>query len=75
MTLTEWRKKHDLTMAQVADRLSITQPTISRIESGELWPGRPLAEKILELTDGAVTPNDFIKPAGEPSTEAQDTAA
>lgn len=72
MKLSEWRKKHDLTMVQAAERLGLSQASISRIEAGEQWPDRKTVEKIMAATDGEVGPNDLIangkdSPPSEPA--------
>lgn len=73
MTLTEWRKLRDLTMAQAAAMLDLTQPTISKIEAGKSWPDKSTLERIFQLTEGAVTPNDFLLAGIE--SKAAETAA
>lgn len=61
MTLTDWRTQNNkMSMAVLAERLNVSQPTISRIEAGKQWPDRDLLQKIFDLTDGQVTPNDFV---------------
>lgn len=60
MTLTEWRTQERLTMQQAADRLGISQPTISRLEGGKQRPDWDTLELLREKTSGAVTPNDFL---------------
>lgn len=60
MTLTEWRERENLTMQQAADRLGLSQPSISRLESGKQRPDWGTLETLREKTGGAVTPNDFL---------------
>lgn len=60
MTLTEWRAQEKLTMQQAADLLGLSQPSISRLESGKQRPDWDTLELLREKTAGAVTPNDFL---------------
>lgn len=60
MTLTEWRAQEGFTMTQAAERLGLTQPTISRIEAGKQWPDKDTIKVIVDRTGGAVTANDLI---------------
>ena len=60
MLLREWRKIEELTQAQAAERLGLTQGQISKFETGETRPDWATLEKIRAGTTGAVTPNDFL---------------
>ena len=40
------RAKHDLTQAQLADRLGVSRQTVNAIETGKYDPSLPLAFKI-----------------------------
>lgn len=46
MTFKELRTELNLTQAQVADILGVSQKTISAIETGERQPGRKLTRRI-----------------------------
>ena len=55
-----WRKQRDLTQEQMADLLGVSASSLSRMERGEQWPDREFFEKLISVTDGAVTANDFL---------------
>ena len=59
MKLSIWRKAQGLTLAEVAERVDVTEVTLSRYERGERIPAREIMPKIVEATGGAVQPNDF----------------
>jgi transcriptional regulator with XRE-family HTH domain len=61
MNLLQWRKKKDLTMAEAADVLDISQPTISRIESGAQLPNPGTITKLAEKSAGAITGPDLYR--------------
>lgn len=69
MTLNEWRALKGLTMQKAGAVLGISQPTISRLESGKQKPDWRTLGLLMERTDGAVTPNDFIS-ANQPWRES-----
>ncbi len=71
MTLESYLKQHGLTQFEFAARVGCEQPTISRFINGRV-PSPEMMTKILEATDGAVTPNDFF---GIPSTSESERAA
>lgn len=48
--LTEFRKRAELTMAELAERLGVDKGTVSRWESGERFPDRALWPRIKEVT-------------------------
>lgn len=78
MNLKEWRKEAKLKMAEAADKLGISQPTISRIENGEQFPGPETIELLVTNTGGAVTADDLHaawKQAREPAAEAETRSA
>jgi hypothetical protein len=60
MKLADWIRETGLTRTQVARQLGISQGHLTDLCNGRFWPGRRLAVKIWKLTDGAVTPNDFL---------------
>jgi transcriptional regulator with XRE-family HTH domain len=59
MNLQTWRKERDMTQAAAADFLGIPQPTISRIERGEIFPGPETLTLLAEKSDGAISPDDI----------------
>ena len=61
MKLAAWRKTQGMTQIQLAKALDCSQSYVSQIERANdpLMPGRPMLERIYELTSGRVEPNDF----------------
>jgi 3,4-dihydroxy 2-butanone 4-phosphate synthase/GTP cyclohydrolase II len=53
-------KQQRLTQVEVAQRLGISQGHVSDLCNGRFWPSRGVAVRIWRLTEGAVTPNDFL---------------
>ena len=60
MKLKTWRENQNLKQVELAAKLGCTAATISRIEAGKFRPDWPLLARIAELSDGAVTANDFM---------------
>jgi hypothetical protein len=67
MTLDEWITQSGLSRIDVARKLRISPGHVTDLCNGRFWPSRAIAEKIWQLTDGAVTPNDFLK-SGSPDS-------
>lgn len=63
MKLQEYRKQKDMTLAEVAEKVGVTEVAISRYERGERIPRPAIMQKIEEITDGFVRPNDFVSEA------------
>jgi DNA-binding transcriptional regulator YdaS (Cro superfamily) len=66
MKLAEWldlpnpdgsRKRRD----EFATRIDVTPQMISAYCAGTIWPSKKRMENIVRVTEGAVTPNDFVK--------------
>jgi transcriptional regulator with XRE-family HTH domain len=70
--LRTFRKEHGLTQEQLADRIGgISVGSLSRLENGDQWPSAEMARRIMEATDGKVTPNDFLNSfAGQPNSDS-----
>ena len=45
---------------EIAAALSVTPNYVSDLRWGIYWPSRALARKVYVLTDGKVTPTDFL---------------
>ena len=60
MTLNDWLTSEDLTQAFAAKRLGVSQPSISYLVKGNRLPSLRLMQKILTMTNGAVTIEDFL---------------
>ena len=62
MKLGHWRKANEKTQTWVAEYLGVSQSTVWRYESEVHTPSREVMSKIVEMTGGTVTPNDFFEP-------------
>ena len=58
MTLSEFLSERGLTDERFAQSVGVTRTTVLRWRNG-LLPERDTMARIVEATDGAVTPNDF----------------
>ncbi len=61
MKLDEWLKTNNLTAAAFAAMSGLSQATISRTINGKRRPDWSTLDAITAATDGAVTPNDFVR--------------
>lgn len=69
MKLSEWRKAKDLKPVDVAALIGCTTVALGRYERGRVpEPGK--LQKIIEVTGGAVTANDFFEVPGQEDSEA-----
>lgn len=62
MRLADWRKAEGLKQSELADRIGVTQASISYLERARCRPQIPSHElmvRIYRLSKGAVAPNDF----------------
>jgi DNA-binding transcriptional regulator YiaG len=57
--LTAYRKRHDMSGHDLARRLDVKASTVWKWERGVV-PAAPLMQKLIELTEGEVTANDFF---------------
>lgn len=62
--LTTFREKNGLSLVEMAERIDVTAPTVSRWENWQRTPRRDQMIKISVATRGVVTANDFF-PAPE----------
>ncbi len=60
MQLVDWRRLKRMTQADVARALGVISISVSRWERGERIPDWRYQIEILKLTDGRVTPNDWM---------------
>lgn len=65
MRMRAWRQKAGLTLADVAERLGVSVPTVHRWEVGRADPRLSRIKQIDTLTAGMVTATDFAPPDGE----------
>lgn len=61
MTLKEWIDSSGKSIEDVANALGCSKMDIYRYCAGEVIPRPDRMQKIVELTGGEVTPNDFYK--------------
>ena len=60
MTLKDYRMRHKLSQAEVAQRLGFDVTTISKYENGAILPSLPAMMLIKIMTAGAVDMEDFV---------------
>ena len=72
MQLRVWRTGKGLTLDQVGELLSTTGISVGRYERHDRMPDRDMLRKIVEITDGEVTANDFL---GEPPAKTEHAPA
>jgi len=61
MQLVDWRRIKHMTQADVAKALGVIVVTVSRWERFERTPTAKLQIEIFKLTNGRVTPNDWMR--------------
>ena len=64
MKLIKWLIKSDISKKEFAERIGISESLVYHYLSGKRYPSSSTARKIMEATNGAVTPNDFIGEQG-----------
>ena len=62
MTLADFLKKKNIRQADFAVQIGRSAAYVSMICRGQIWPSRDVVTRILEVTGGKVTPNDFVQP-------------
>ena len=60
MRLSEWLDSSGISQSELARRLGTSQGYVNDMLWRGRWPSRAMMKRIMEATDGAVTPNDFI---------------
>jgi DNA-binding XRE family transcriptional regulator len=60
MKIADWMSLKDLTDAEMAALLGVDASTVNRVRRGETQPSWPLAAKIKNVTEGAVSADDFL---------------
>jgi transcriptional regulator with XRE-family HTH domain len=61
MQFVDWRRIKNKNQADVAKALGVVVVTISRWERGVRVPTAKLQIEIFKLTNGRVTPNDWLR--------------
>ena len=70
MKLDDWRKLRNLNQTELARLLGRTESTVSRLLNNRRRPDWATMQRIVEVTDGAVTPNDFLAEQPAPAEAA-----
>ncbi|MCA6108157.1 helix-turn-helix domain-containing protein [Bradyrhizobium cenepequi] len=60
MKLTDWLRREERRRSAFAASVGVSPATITGLCNGTVWVGRELAKRILDETNGEVTPNDFL---------------
>ena len=60
MTLAEYMRKHDLTLAKFAGQIDVSVEAVRRYRLGKRTPRREHMARIKAATGGAVTADDFL---------------
>lgn len=58
--LRKWRRRHDLTLLQAAERFETTEATLSRVETGANPPGRDLELRLVKIT--SLSRDEIVRP-------------
>ena len=58
--LKRWREKKELSQFEIAKKLGVTQQAIANWEMGIRHPHKRYWKKLIELTDGEITLEDFL---------------
>lgn len=66
MKLKSWMLEHKIPAKTVADYLSVSDRTVHHYAAGTRTPRQMIMLKILALTNGEVTANDFLYPVNPP---------
>lgn len=69
MKLAEWIQEQGLTQLQAGQNLRLGQGHISALCRGGIWPSRGVSRRIWHVTNGLVTPNDFLWEDGTPEAK------
>jgi len=64
--LKTWRKKKGLSVYAVAKKLGVSPSAISNWETGIRHPHKKYWKKLIELTDGELTFEDFLEDTKTP---------
>ena len=64
MRLSEWREQRGWTLQQLANVLRCSVSTVWRYEQGLRDPETSIKQRIFEVTNGSVQPNDFYDVPG-----------
>lgn len=68
--LRQYREGAGISVADFSKALSVSRQSLYRIEAGDQTPSVDLLRRIVEVTSGAVTPNDMLLPREEDAAPA-----
>lgn len=74
MRLNDYLADKRMTAEEFAMALGVTSAALSRYVTGDRVPRPAIMRKIIDLTAGRVTPNDFICPVDEQELRRSKTA-
>ena len=74
MKLRQYLTDHDLTLTEFARLVGVTTEAVRRYVGGDRTPTPDVMRRIFDMTDGAVTANDFFD-LSAPAPAPTDTAA
>lgn len=60
MTLTEYLAQQELDAARFAEKIGVSGEAVRRYARGERFPRKAIMRRIVEVTGGAVGPQDFL---------------
>jgi transcriptional regulator with XRE-family HTH domain len=60
MKLKEWRKSCNMTLVALSGELGVRAVSVGRYERGTRVPEKRVMQRIIEVTKGQVTPNDWF---------------
>ncbi|TAK50267.1 MAG: hypothetical protein EPO23_03410 [Xanthobacteraceae bacterium] len=79
MRFADWLIINKTSNADMAARLDVSAETVRRWRTGERFPDAATQKLIFDLTNGAVTPNDWVgvghQPAGEGGRDLSERAS
>ncbi len=66
MKLDIWLRRNNVSRSEFARRVGLSKGAVSQIcNQNKAWLSRETAEQIVQVTSGAVTPNDFLPLCGQ----------
>ena len=74
MKLVDYLLANNIRRTDFADMVGVSQSYVTQLCQGQIWPGREIVTKILEVTDGQVTPNDFVETSAVTNASAGEAA-
>ena len=64
MELADYLSKQNISGAEFAQRIEVSQEAVRRYVKGDRRPEWDILARIVSATDGHVQPNDFLKMSG-----------